>query len=216
MAELIDKLFDQYGVEVLGFDIVWAERDTSSGIDSARRAGAEGPEAGAGIPGRASKRCGPGSTTTSFSPRRSRAGRSCWATTSAAKSARPASTRFPSRCCRRARSPVATSRFTTVDGLYRQSAGLPEERRRAPAISIRGRRRRRHRAACRCSPNSTARTTRRFRSRSCVPTLRGTERAGSRRSSRATRGRRAQPTAAPGMAQGRAAAASRSTTRRPR
>src|SRR5262249_54339387 len=34
MAELIAKLFDRYGVEVLGFDIVWAERDTSSGIDA--------------------------------------------------------------------------------------------------------------------------------------------------------------------------------------
>jgi adenylate cyclase len=34
MAELIAKLFDRYGVEVLAFDIVWAERDTSSGIDT--------------------------------------------------------------------------------------------------------------------------------------------------------------------------------------
>src|SRR5262249_11954321 len=34
MAELIEKLFDRYGIEVLGFDIVWAERDTSSGIDA--------------------------------------------------------------------------------------------------------------------------------------------------------------------------------------
>jgi adenylate cyclase len=36
MAELIDKLFDRYGIEVLGFDVVWAERDTSSGIAPAR------------------------------------------------------------------------------------------------------------------------------------------------------------------------------------
>src|SRR5688572_43038 len=33
MAELIDKLFDRYGVALLGFDVVWAERDPSSGID---------------------------------------------------------------------------------------------------------------------------------------------------------------------------------------
>ncbi|HKC31125.1 MAG TPA: adenylate/guanylate cyclase domain-containing protein [Burkholderiales bacterium] len=33
MAELVDKLFDKYGVGVLGFDVIWAERDTSSGID---------------------------------------------------------------------------------------------------------------------------------------------------------------------------------------
>ena len=34
MAELIDKLFDRYRIELLGFDVVWAERDTSSGIDT--------------------------------------------------------------------------------------------------------------------------------------------------------------------------------------
>jgi adenylate cyclase len=33
MADLIHKLFDKYGIAVLGFDIVWAERDTSSGIN---------------------------------------------------------------------------------------------------------------------------------------------------------------------------------------
>ena len=32
MARLMDKLFDQYGVAVVGFDIVWAERDNSSGV----------------------------------------------------------------------------------------------------------------------------------------------------------------------------------------
>jgi len=34
MAELITKLFERYGIEVLAFDVVWAERDTSSGIDT--------------------------------------------------------------------------------------------------------------------------------------------------------------------------------------
>ena len=34
MAGLVGKLFERYGVEVLGFDVVWAERDTSSGIDT--------------------------------------------------------------------------------------------------------------------------------------------------------------------------------------
>jgi adenylate cyclase len=33
MARLMDKLFDKYGVALLGFDVVWAERDTSSGIE---------------------------------------------------------------------------------------------------------------------------------------------------------------------------------------
>ncbi len=41
MAELIDQLFDQYGIAVLGFDIVWAESETSQfealGKDLARR-----------------------------------------------------------------------------------------------------------------------------------------------------------------------------------
>jgi adenylate cyclase len=34
MADVINKLFDKYGVAILGFDVVWAERDTSSGIDT--------------------------------------------------------------------------------------------------------------------------------------------------------------------------------------
>ena len=34
MAGLINKLFDKYGIAIVGFDVVWAERDTSSGIDT--------------------------------------------------------------------------------------------------------------------------------------------------------------------------------------
>jgi len=33
MARLVDRLFDKYKVVQLGFDVVWAERDTSSGMD---------------------------------------------------------------------------------------------------------------------------------------------------------------------------------------
>jgi adenylate cyclase len=33
MARLMDKLFDQYHVALVGFDVVWAERDTSSGME---------------------------------------------------------------------------------------------------------------------------------------------------------------------------------------
>jgi len=33
MAELVDKLFDRQGVQLVAFDVVWAERDPSSGID---------------------------------------------------------------------------------------------------------------------------------------------------------------------------------------
>ena len=32
MAELVDKLFDRYGVALVAFDVVWAEPDTSSGM----------------------------------------------------------------------------------------------------------------------------------------------------------------------------------------
>jgi adenylate cyclase len=32
MARLVDRLFDEHGVAVLGFDVVWAERDNSSGM----------------------------------------------------------------------------------------------------------------------------------------------------------------------------------------
>ncbi|MBI1942464.1 MAG: adenylate/guanylate cyclase domain-containing protein [Betaproteobacteria bacterium] len=34
MAQLMDKLFGKYGVLLVGFDVVWAERDTSSGMDT--------------------------------------------------------------------------------------------------------------------------------------------------------------------------------------
>jgi adenylate cyclase len=34
MARLIEDLFDKHGIALLGFDVVWAERDTSSGIDT--------------------------------------------------------------------------------------------------------------------------------------------------------------------------------------
>jgi adenylate cyclase len=33
MAQLMDKLFDRHQVRMVGFDVVWAERDTSSGVD---------------------------------------------------------------------------------------------------------------------------------------------------------------------------------------
>ena len=34
MARLVDKLFDEYGISALGFDVVWAEPDTSSGVSA--------------------------------------------------------------------------------------------------------------------------------------------------------------------------------------
>jgi adenylate cyclase len=32
MAELVDKLFERYGVALVAFDVVWAEADPSSGM----------------------------------------------------------------------------------------------------------------------------------------------------------------------------------------
>ncbi|OYX26831.1 MAG: adenylate/guanylate cyclase domain-containing protein [Hydrogenophilales bacterium 32-62-9] len=37
MAVLVDQLFDRYGVAAVGFDVVFAEPDTSSGLDSLKR-----------------------------------------------------------------------------------------------------------------------------------------------------------------------------------
>lgn len=34
LAQLVDKLFDDYGIDVLGFDVVFAEKDESSGLKS--------------------------------------------------------------------------------------------------------------------------------------------------------------------------------------
>jgi len=39
MAELLDKLFERHGVQLVAFDVVWAERDPSSGIDVLDRLG---------------------------------------------------------------------------------------------------------------------------------------------------------------------------------
>ncbi len=42
MAALVDKLFDQYGVVMVGFDVVFAEPDVSSGIRSLESLGRDG------------------------------------------------------------------------------------------------------------------------------------------------------------------------------
>jgi adenylate cyclase len=34
MARIVERLFDAYGAAVVGFDVVWAERDASSGVDT--------------------------------------------------------------------------------------------------------------------------------------------------------------------------------------
>ena len=37
LAALVDRLFERHGVALVGFDVVWAERDASSGIDALDR-----------------------------------------------------------------------------------------------------------------------------------------------------------------------------------
>ncbi|HSU76950.1 MAG TPA: adenylate/guanylate cyclase domain-containing protein [Burkholderiales bacterium] len=44
MAELLDKLFERHGVALVGFDVVWAEHDASSGIDVLDRLARELPQ----------------------------------------------------------------------------------------------------------------------------------------------------------------------------
>jgi len=39
LALLLDKLFDRYGIAIVGFDVVFAERDESSGIRVLERLG---------------------------------------------------------------------------------------------------------------------------------------------------------------------------------
>ena len=39
LAVLMDKLFDQYGIKVLGFDVVFAEKDQSSGLQVLQQLG---------------------------------------------------------------------------------------------------------------------------------------------------------------------------------
>src|SRR3954470_11852124 len=39
MADVLDKLFERHGVQLVAFDVVWAERDPSSGIDVLDRLG---------------------------------------------------------------------------------------------------------------------------------------------------------------------------------
>ena len=34
MAEVVDKLFERHGLAALGFDVVWAEPDPTSGVDA--------------------------------------------------------------------------------------------------------------------------------------------------------------------------------------
>ena len=44
MAELLDKLFERHRVALVAFDVVWAEHDTSSGIDTLDRLARDVPQ----------------------------------------------------------------------------------------------------------------------------------------------------------------------------
>jgi adenylate cyclase len=49
MADLVDKLFDRHGVGVVAFDVVWAERDSSSGMAALDRLAATELKSDAGF-----------------------------------------------------------------------------------------------------------------------------------------------------------------------
>ena len=44
MAELLERLFERHGAALVAFDVVWAEHDTSSGIDTLDRLAREQPQ----------------------------------------------------------------------------------------------------------------------------------------------------------------------------
>ena len=190
MAELIDKLFDQYGVAVVGFDVVLAERDTSSGIevldalaqrelkafprfqrptqklrpsldyDGLLRRQHEGPAGGAGLLLQQRGARGEGQRA------------------------------FRGRCCRRAPSTAAACCFTTWTGYTGNLPMFLQERRRRRAHQSAGRLRRR--AAPRAAARRVRRrsTTRRCRSRWCARCSRCQTGPGCRRSSSAIRDKR--------------------------
>lgn len=58
MAELTEKLFERYGVAVVGFDVVWAERDPSSGIEVLDTLARGEPEGALGRPRRSMSQLG--------------------------------------------------------------------------------------------------------------------------------------------------------------
>jgi hypothetical protein len=56
MTTLVEQLFDRYGVAAVGFDVVFAESDTSSGLDVLKQLAQRGWRA-AVISGRHSNSC---------------------------------------------------------------------------------------------------------------------------------------------------------------
>jgi len=116
MSTLVDKLFDKYGIAVLGFDVVWAERDESSGLkvldQLARKELREFPQFAAAL-----NSLRPQLDTMGCSPRLLAAGPLYLATTSTAMRTRVSRVRCPTPCCLQGHSPGATSRSRRGMGL---------------------------------------------------------------------------------------------------
>jgi adenylate cyclase len=96
LADLTDELFDRQKIAMLGFDVVFAEADESSGLKRLNELAQKELRDQAGFRRQACASCSPRWTTTRCSPGRWRSARSCWATTSPATA-----TAAPPACCRR-------------------------------------------------------------------------------------------------------------------
>ena len=173
-------------------------------------------KAGRRLPAAVPEAAAAASTTTACSPRRSRAGRSCSATTSTARSG-------AARVERDARagaaqghaSPGRNVALHALERLRRQPAGLLQDARRRRALQPARRRRRRDRAACRCCVEFDGAYYEAL-SLAMVRTLLGCTSGGAP----AAGGRAGLPqgaaTTGPGMARGRAAHDPGRRARRPR
>ena len=154
----------------------------------ARRAGARRScKQVAGLPASCTRSCGRASTTTACSPRRSRAGRWCSATTSTARSARSRRNAIPEPVLPKGTFAGRNIAFTSWTGYTGNLPDLPQQRRRRRPLQPAGRRRRRVAPRADDRSSSTARTTSRCRSPWCARCIALRTRAGCPTSSRATR-----------------------------
>ena len=125
MTTLVEQLFDRYGVAAVGFDVVFAEPDTSSGLDSLQTAGASAIWRAAAIFRRRSNSLRRASITTPALPRRWPSVRCRWAITSFPQGYGDAKTGMlpPPSLPAAAFRPLQPG--TAAHRLWRESGGIP-------------------------------------------------------------------------------------------
>ena len=84
LADLVEELLERQKAALLGFDIVFAEADDSSGLKRLRQLAHGRTEGPARLSPKSSTSSRPAWTTTRYLPSRWKSGRWCWATTSPA------------------------------------------------------------------------------------------------------------------------------------